>query len=266
MGSDDDILRIFYFQGRKNFGDILTPVLVRRIFHKQVIDTRYIENANFIGCGSILERLKNLDEYQALTVWGSGFMYDGIRKDYPNVDFLAVRGKLSAKRIQNFHGVIGDPGLLVNQIAPVEKKIYDVGFVPHFVDRDLASTKYISRLPGVRYINICMEPRHFLRELVKCRYVISSSLHGLIAAESLGIPNLHVLLSRNVYGDNYKFRDYYSAFGFDHRYADLQNTRLHPRYLNTNHIIATIDQNYRKPANLKEIQDNLMSVFKEKYG
>jgi hypothetical protein len=43
--------------------------------------------------------------------------------------------------------------------------------------------------------------------------VISSSLHGLIVADSLGIPNVWLRLSPDVLGGDYKFKDYYSVFG-----------------------------------------------------
>lgn len=265
MGSNDDFICAFYFDLRKNFGDILTPYLLRRIFRKTVIHSHHVENANFIGCGSVLERLDRMTEYQKMTIWGSGFMYDGVKREYPTVDFLAVRGKLSASRISYFRGVLGDPGLLVSEVAPTHKKIYEVGFIPHFVDATTELSKYISKLPGVHFININQEPRFFLNEITRCKRVVSSSLHGCIAADSLEIPNLHIMMSKNVLGNNYKFRDYYSAFNFDHRYVDLQKVRRHPRYLSTDSLIAAIDQNYRKPNNLMQIQEDLKRVFREKY-
>ena len=41
---------------------------------------------------------------------------------------------------------------------------------------------------------------------------MSSALHGLICADSLGIPNQHIILGEKVVGGEYKFKDYYSVF------------------------------------------------------
>ena len=44
---------------------------------------------------------------------------------------------------------------------------------------------------------------------------MSSSLHGLIVSDSFHIPNVHIKLydyGERMYGDGYKFADYYSSF------------------------------------------------------
>ena len=52
--------------------------------------------------------------------------------------------------------------------------------------------------------------------------VLSSSLHGLVAADSFGVPNRHIVLSHKPKGDGFKFDDYYSAYGVEHRITDLR--------------------------------------------
>lgn len=44
-----------------------------------------------------------------------------------------------------------------------------------------------------------------------CKYIISSSLHGLICADSICIPNRWIKLSE-LLGSDFKFHDYYSVF------------------------------------------------------
>lgn len=51
-----------------------------------------------------------------------------------------------------------------------------------------------------------------MRDLAKCKRIVSSALHPLIAADSLGIPNMWVRLHEQT-TSKYKFEDYYSAIG-----------------------------------------------------
>ena len=59
--------------------------------------------------------------------------------------------------------------------------------------------------------------------MAQCKCIISSAMHGLIAADSLGIPNVRMILSDKITGGNYKYDDYYSAFGIkNHNRFDLR--------------------------------------------
>jgi len=53
---------------------------------------------------------------------------------------------------------------------------------------------------------------HVLREASKCERIMSSSLHGIILADALGIENQWEY-SERVFGKGFKFRDYASALG-----------------------------------------------------
>ena len=48
-------------------------------------------------------------------------------------------------------------------------------------------------------------------------------MHGLIAADSLGIPNQWFALSEQVIGNGYKFADYYSVFEINPKSIDVLN-------------------------------------------
>jgi pyruvyltransferase len=51
---------------------------------------------------------------------------------------------------------------------------------------------------------------------LECKIVLSSSLHGLVLADSFQIPNKRIVLSNNIIGGDFKFKDYYS--GIDNEY------------------------------------------------
>ena len=48
-------------------------------------------------------------------------------------------------------------------------------------------------------------------KICSCRYIISSSLHGLILSDAYGIPNLWIRISDRVKGGDCKFLDYFSG-------------------------------------------------------
>ena len=62
-----------------------------------------------------------------------------------------------------------------------------------------------------------------IHEIACCKFIISSSLHGLIIAHSLGIPTVAFEIQDTpLRGGRFKFRDYYSAYGLDPVFYSLQ--------------------------------------------
>ena len=47
-------------------------------------------------------------------------------------------------------------------------------------------------------------------------------MHGIVAADSLNIPNQWIKLSDLLYGNNYKFEDYYSVLNHTPKAIDLR--------------------------------------------
>lgn len=64
-------------------------------------------------------------------------------------------------------------------------------------------------------MNIEKNPYIFLKSLKKYKNVLSSALHGLIAADSLEIPNLRIIVGNEILEGYYKFIGYYSAYGLN---------------------------------------------------
>jgi hypothetical protein len=68
--------------------------------------------------------------------------------------------------------------------------------------------------PHARLINV-RDPDVLatVRTIASCDFVVSSSLHGLIAADAFGIPNVWVRWSDRVAGGSWKFLDYFRSVG-----------------------------------------------------
>ena len=72
------------------------------------------------------------------------------------------------------------------------------------------SASVIERLhEDFHFIDICDDPYLIVSELSKCKHVISSSLHGLIVSEAMGIPTCYLRTYIRV--NDFKVHDYYQG-------------------------------------------------------
>lgn len=198
--------RAFWYDGQPNFGDALTPWLLRRAGVIPVPATA--ATAEIAGVGSIIEMLP--EDFQGM-IWGSGLLY-GQETTLPLARFRAVRGLLTRERVDAPHDVaLGDPGILVSRFMRRPQVRWEVGFVPHH--SHLADPRW--RGPGidsrVRIIDVERGPTAVLRDIARCKRVVSTSLHGLISADPFGIPALWARTEPTLLGDTFKFADYESA-------------------------------------------------------
>ena len=202
--------------GRRNFGDWMSPELVRELSGRDVAYAR-ARWADLVAVGSVLERLTTTWWNKRVHVWGTGLMHAG-RPMPPRHHYHAVRGRLTAALLgRSDIPALGDPGLLVDRLLPgfadVPKQ-WDFGVVPHHTEqRHPGMDALLARLPGARLVDITAPTPAFLRELAACRFVLSSSLHGLITADAFRVPNAWITISNELRGGSFKFEDYYSVFG-----------------------------------------------------
>src|SRR5690606_13222558 len=55
-------------------------------------------------------------------------------------------------------------------------------------------------------------PKEVISEISSCTCIVSSSLHGLIVADSYRIPTAWMILSDKINGGPFKYNDYYSIY------------------------------------------------------
>lgn len=159
-------------------------------------------------------------------VWGTGFIEYGITNSFyrKKMRFAAVRGKLSQQCAEAILGekiscVLGDGGILSDQLLVRKpRKIYNCGIVAHYKEQNhLAFAEVAGQIPKSIMIDVRSDPIEVIQDIAKCECIISSSLHALVVADSLGIPNIHLEVSDAMLGDGFKYDDYYSSFGVVHR-------------------------------------------------
>ena len=82
-------------------------------------------------------------------------------------------------------------------------------------------------------------------------------MHGLIVADALGIPNIRMILSDKITGGDYKYDDYYSAFGIrQHNRINLNTSSFTEKDLEK--MISTYQV---KNEDVKKIQTNLLNII-----
>ncbi len=185
-------------------------------------------------------------------IWGTGCLNleqaSNITKqnDFRSYDVRAVRGPLTQRVLKadgyNVPDVFGDPAILLPQMYdPINReKRYKVSVIFHF--------RYARELDNYHTISIeTNEYQKFVDEIVASEKIISSSLHGIILAETYGIPA--VMLCENESEDIFKYYDYYFS---THRY----NIR----------IAKTISEAEKMepmplPKNLDELREGLIHSF-----
>lgn len=242
-----------------NFGDEITPLIIKEVFGRQCTWTNPKE-CEIVGVGSIIEILQRQSKGKDINVWGSGFINEGDKNKLQNLHFFAVRGKLSLDRVNGEKIVLGDPGLLASYLLNSQpRKKYRLGIVPHYVDLDSRVVKELSKQKGVKIINPLSAPKEVTHDIAASECIVSSSLHGLIVADSVGTPNAHLKLSDGLTGGLYKFKDYYSVFPGPSRHVLLRPNDVSNK--NAGIIAQKTSQLYKKPDNLDSLKQSLIKSF-----
>lgn len=235
-----------YWWESHNLGDALSPVIVNYILSLRNInpETEVSGCRHLYAVGSVLTA-----GIQDCTVWGSGVLNATLtyRLEKRKLDIRAVRGPLTRAVLMDYGyntpDIYGDPAIFMPDIylpKDVIKK-HKYGLVMH--------KDQIQNIPtghDILPIDICTDDyKKFIEELNSVDIVISSSLHGIILAESYGVKA--ILLRPKV--DILKYYDwYYSTRRFDFPIADCIEKAI---------MIEPVEL----PSNLELLKEKLIQTF-----
>lgn len=207
-----------------NFGDQLNPYLFKKITGKEPV--HFAPSAEYItllGIGSILGLF--MDKLKYCIVWGSGFgrnpshlkCFLKRQKFTAPKKICAVRGPLTREAFLRFNvacpEIYGDPALLIPRYySPRIDCKYDIGIIPHYSDYTHEWVKRNSK-EDVLIIDVNSPVETVINNLLSCKKIISSSLHGLIMADAYQIPSSWIILSNNLFRQSFKFYDYFNSVG-----------------------------------------------------
>jgi pyruvyltransferase len=213
------LLKVFWYRIPRpgNFGDILTPLILESYGYQ--VKHAVKDEADYIMVGSIARVASTRH-----TVLGSGVMTANPVLS-PEAKWLWVRGPRTRHAVLANGGdcpqIYGDPALLLPRIvSPSKEKKHKIGIIPHYIDYVWTEKNYHDH-NVIKIINA--DPKLVIEEITSCEKIISSSLHGIIAAHAYGIPAAWVKFSNQLAGDDTKFHDHYEAVGLTAQPSTVEN-------------------------------------------
>jgi pyruvyltransferase len=244
--------KFYYYNGDGgNFGDLLVPMLLKKICKKpyQLFPSINSEKGDVIlSIGSVLGVAK-----PGNTIWGSGLHHlSSVMKikDIKSLKFNAVRGPYSRRKLIDVGfdcpEIYGDPALLLGHLfsdlkpKPIKNKIT---LIPHF--RDHEHPEVIENKLNLNIIKCAPinDPMPIINEILTSELVIASALHGIIVSESFGVPVVRwksLGHKRIKIEGEFKYRDYYSSTDrsiYEFGTSLDECLRLNPLPINHQHLI-----------------------------
>ena len=252
-----NLVKVHWGRGLNNFGDCLSPDILK-YYGLTPVYVPSQQDADIILAGSILQWVE--PNYCGYIVGTGG---DDVKYSFSNAKVLAVRGKLTHNNFQSHKDfdstIYGDPGLLMSYVFPekIQQK-YDLGIIPHFVDwntENINNWRNSFKKENILFINPLGNPKDIITKIKKCKCIVSSSLHGLIIADTFHIPNIRFVDRQTMptLFYDYKFEDYYSSLGINENCIEITGKET---------VEELIKQTTLKPIekieSLKQGLDNIM--------
>ncbi len=201
-----------------NFGDIASRDIVEALLGRPTEPVTGGQR-KLISIGSVIHTASQGD-----IIWGSGMKGTKmmLNESVKELSVHAVRGPLTLDMVRR-HGIdiskvnhLFDPGCLIphlfaDHVARAREGAKKGGYriIPHYRDDMVLRRKHYRHVQ--HFISVDCTPLQMIDAMIGADRVVSSSLHGLIFAESLGIPACWLAPVGGE--DDLKYYDYYYGTG-----------------------------------------------------
>jgi len=226
-----------------NFGDGIVKngfleILCKNKQFKYIFLRTECKEINYITIGSVL---RSCDENSIIC--GAGFIDP--KADLGCLDWkfnnkvhripkeiLFVRGKLTRDKLidmgvkcPEYYGDLGILCPLVYKPKLIIKK-FKIGILPHYVDvKKLDCLLIFLDENNIEYtllnIKSARKPQKLIDEILKCEYLISSTLHGIILGIVYNIKTIWIKFSNQIVGGKFKFDDFFSSLNYKYSPCDI---------------------------------------------
>ena len=218
---------------KNNWGDDINKFMFEHITHKHVFNIPFtVKNITprkntYSLIGSILS-FYNLDNK---IIYGSGVID-------PQMEIFGIPDKVISVRGPKTRDILlskgiccppkyGDPALLLPVFYKGNRvESEKIGFIinmgtnkPDTIIHEL-SEKYELTIISMTDYDVWTD---VIDQIIDCKFILSESLHGLIIAETYGIPNVWIECQDHPLYWNFKFEDYYSSIEKEESIMKLQH-------------------------------------------
>ena len=219
----------------KNYGDAVNYIFWKKLTNKNIIFDS--DKIHYITTGSIM----NMANSKSI-IMGAGFISEKgdlggrnfnskINKKYCEPHkIISVRGPLTRKKLISFDVKCpknyGDPLIIMpciyNKSKIIKKDI--IGIIPHYVDKNTDNYNLLyNNLKNngydVKYIDIQIKDNYekLLSKINDCKYIISSSLHGVMMGIVYKKQTIYIQFTNKVVGGNFKFNDFFGSLNIKYK-------------------------------------------------
>lgn len=281
-------IRLYAWTGAGNFGDELSPFLIKKITNCRVISVSSNTDDKLVAIGSVIN---NETLLSCSSFWGSGVLtknttltkkfrlfpinralrYFHQAKRLKNSKFYALRGPLSAEKLElsgidknRIPKVFSDPAILTPYVYQPQTSLqrFEIGIILHHIQdcahlESIINEHYHSK---IKFISIFRstdaELKQFIDEVCSCNLIASCSLHGIILAQAYGIPSLFLQNLSQPIQDNcvFKYHDYFKG----------TNQEAHEPFKFSRYeelIPQLYKQKFIEAPNFRQLCQNLLDVF-----
>lgn len=227
-----------------NFGDA-----VNRTFWSKITNKSFSSNPNkihYITTGSIMHKVTN-----NTIIFGTGFISQdavlGNGKIKPK-KVLAVRGPLTRQKLLSLNVECpenyGDPLILMPCIYNKYKRITNniIGIIPHYIDKKNDNFNLLKKNLKIKGYNIKIidieigkDYKNFIDNINCCKYIISSSLHGIIMGLIYKKITIFLEFSDNVIGKKFKFYDFFGSVNINYINKNIYDCNILDNPININY-------------------------------
>jgi len=237
----------------KNFGDGINILFWKYLTQNNIYSNK--SQIHYITTGSIMCLVNNKS-----IVFGTGFISNNgdiggnnflskssIKYVTPH-KIIAIRGPLSRQKILDFNiecpENYGDPLILMpclnSSYENIENNI--IGIIPHYIDKNnenytLLKTNLEKKGYTVKYIDIEVGENHtnLIDNINKCKYIISSSLHGVIMGVVYKKKTIFVEFSDKVIGNGFKFQDFLKSINITYKNINKYDIEILDNIINVDY-------------------------------
>ncbi len=221
---EDAPLHGFWWDRKANFGDAVGPWLAATLSGRDVVNVRPTKDTPVPAqgratalVGSIIHMIGRPD----VDIWGAGLMRPLSAKSplrrLTGIRVHAVRGHLTRNELQAKLGwevpeILGDPALLLPRHytpRPSTHSERKIAFVPHMSHRP--HFKSLDQ-DSFDVVDVRDDLTIVVDGIANARVCVSTSLHGLIIAQTYGVPWVWLnITDAELGGGEFKFNDFFST-------------------------------------------------------